>query len=36
MLSITLVRDIGHPVEVHEIDRVAMQESAAELLETNG
>jgi len=35
MLSITLMRDIGHPIEVHEIDRVAMEESAAELLKTN-
>jgi 3-dehydroquinate synthase len=33
-LSITLMRDIGHPVEVHEIDRVAMTEAAAELLES--
>jgi len=34
-LSITLMRDIGRPIEVHEIDRVAMEESAAELLKTN-
>ncbi|MBM4111513.1 MAG: 3-dehydroquinate synthase [Phycisphaerae bacterium] len=35
-LSITLMRDIGHPVEVHEIDRVAMREAASELLAAHG
>lgn len=30
-LTITLLRDIGHPVDIHEIDRVAMREAAAEL-----
>ncbi|MDI9411318.1 MAG: 3-dehydroquinate synthase, partial [Bacteroidia bacterium] len=35
-LSITLMRDIGHPVEVHEIDRVAMTAAANELLESQG
>ena len=35
-LTITLMRDIGHPVEVHEIDRVAMREAAAELLDQHG
>jgi len=35
-LSITLMRDIGHPIEVHEVDRVAMTEAAMELLESHG
>ena len=29
------MRDIGHPVEVHEIDRVALREATAELLDTH-
>ena len=36
MLSITLMRDIGHPIEVHEVDRIAMTEAATELLESHG
>jgi 3-dehydroquinate synthase len=34
-LSITLMRDIGHPIEVHEVDRIAMTEAAMELLESH-